>query len=296
MRFVCLSGYCGAGIAELDRLAVMGSDPSGGVDPIAAIIVDTVQGEGGLNVASYGWLRALSDTARRLGALLIVDDIQAGCGRTGTFFSFERAGIVPDIVCLAKSYQRAWSPMSLLLIRAEHDVWSPGEHNGTFRGNALAFATATAGIRLWEQGEMDGLERNGTILADWCGELADEIAGALRPKGIGMMRGLEFRDPAAAQRAASGAFGKGMIVECCGPQDEVLKIMASLNIGSELFREGLARVSEAVGEALARGSSRSEDPQSPFAMPGSERDEVPLDPYDNRRDAVAGAELAHSVA
>jgi diaminobutyrate-2-oxoglutarate transaminase len=289
-------GYCGAGIAELGRLAVMASDPSGGIDPIAAIIVETVQGEGGLNVASCDWLRALSETARQLGALLIVDDIQAGCGRTGTFFSFERAGIVPDIVCLAKSISGLGLPMSLLLIGPEHDVWSPGEHNGTFRGNALAFATATAGLRLWEQGEMAGLEANICNLAVWCGELANEFAAVLRPKGIGMMQGLEFRHPDQAQRAASGALRKGVIVECCGPHDEVLKIMAPLNIGSELFREGLARVSEAIGEALAGGSARSGRSQSQPATPDSEGDEAPLDPYDNGRDAVACAELAHPVA
>lgn len=96
-------GYRGSGLGELDRPEAMANDPSGGLDPIAAFVVETVQGEGGLNVASNEWLRNLCEKTKALGALLIVDDIQAGCGRTGEFFSFERAGLAPDIVCLAKS-------------------------------------------------------------------------------------------------------------------------------------------------------------------------------------------------
>ncbi len=119
-------------------------------DAPAAFIVETVQGEGGLHVASVAWLRQLAGLARRLGALLIVDDIQAGCGRTGPFFSFERAGLNPDIVCLAKSIGGLGLPMALVLIKPHHDAWAPGEHNGTFRGNNLAFACASAALGLWE--------------------------------------------------------------------------------------------------------------------------------------------------
>ena len=112
-------------------------DPSGGIDPPAAIILETVQGEGGLNVASPQWLQRIATIARQHGALLIVDDIQAGCGRTGTFFSFEGEGITPDIVLLSKSLSGFGLPMSVVLIRPDLDVWTPGEHNGTFRGLSL---------------------------------------------------------------------------------------------------------------------------------------------------------------
>jgi diaminobutyrate-2-oxoglutarate transaminase len=142
-------GYRGAGIAELDRFEAMVIDPSGGIEPPAAFIVETVQGEGGLNVASAQWMRRLAALAEKLGALLIVDDIQAGCGRTGRFFSFERAGIVPDIVCLSKSLSGIGLPMALLLLRPDRDVWNPGEHNGTFRGNNLAFVAAAEALELW---------------------------------------------------------------------------------------------------------------------------------------------------
>ncbi|MFK4496118.1 diaminobutyrate-2-oxoglutarate transaminase [Bradyrhizobium japonicum] len=169
-------GYRGAGVADLDRFEVMACDPSGGVDPVAAIVVETAQCEGGLNVASVDWLRHLSAIAKRLGALLVVDDIQAGCGRTGTFFSFEKAGIVPDLVCLAKSVSGYGLPMSLLLLKPEHDVWSPGEHNGTFRGNSLAFVTAAAAIDLWKGGEMASLPRNADVLSEWTARLSETIA------------------------------------------------------------------------------------------------------------------------
>src|SRR5690625_2911933 len=121
-----------------------------GVDLPAGIIVETVQGEGGINAASMEWLQGIEKIARRFGILLIVDDIQAGCGRTGSFFSFEPAEIEPDIVCLSKSIGGYGLPMSLTLFKPEYDVWEPGEHNGTFRGNNLAFVAATEALSYWE--------------------------------------------------------------------------------------------------------------------------------------------------
>ena len=116
---------------------------------VAGVIVETVQGEGGLHTADFGWLRRLAECCQRHDVLLIVDDIQAGCGRTGTFFSFEPAGIEPDIICLSKSISGSGLPMSLTLIRPDLDIWSPGEHNGTFRGNNEAFVTATEALNWW---------------------------------------------------------------------------------------------------------------------------------------------------
>ena len=123
--------------------------PDGELGEVAAVIVETVQGEGGLYAASVAWLQRLEECCRRHGALLIVDDIQAGCGRTGTFFSFEPAGISPDIICLSKSISGSGLPMALTLIRPELDLWLPGEHNGTFRGNNAAFITAAAALDWW---------------------------------------------------------------------------------------------------------------------------------------------------
>lgn len=284
---IAYDGYGGADERELARFEAMALDPSGGVDPVAAILVETVQGEGGLNVASRKWLVALAGTARRLGAVLIVDDIQAGCGRTGPFFSFERAPIVPDIVCLAKSISGYGYPMSLLLMRPELDVWAPGEHNGTFRGNSLAFITAEAALELWTDEFASGIRARSDILSDWCSSLAGEFPESLKVKGIGMMQGLEFADPGCAAAAADSASRSGIVIECCGPRDEVLKVMAPLNIEPDLFRSTLASLADSIRRVLYRSDE---------AVPRLERDEAVLDPHDDCRDAVTGAELPHRVA
>jgi diaminobutyrate-2-oxoglutarate transaminase len=279
-------GYCGAGVADLLQFEAMASDPSGGIEPVAAFIVETVQGEGGLNAASSDWLSKLAGVARRLGALLIVDDIQAGCGRTGGFFSFERAGIVPDMVCLAKSIGGYGFPMSLLLMDPAIDVWVPGEHNGTFRGNTIAFATAAAALDLWTPEFEAGIGERSALLEKWCGAMERLWPGEVRRKGIGMMRGLEFLDPAAAAEVAAAAIRAGVIIECCGPRDEVLKVLAPLNIDLDLFANGLNVLTDAISGALAR----------PDAIAVLEGNEAFLDPYDHGRNSVVGAELPHGVA
>ena len=131
--------YFGDMLNTAEMMEKMLSDPSSGVDSPAAIILETIQGEGGLNVASAAWTQQIQLIARTHGALVIVDDVQAGCGRTGDFFSFESLGILPDIVCLAKSLSGYGLPMAMLLLKEEHDVWQPGEHNGTFRGPNYSF-------------------------------------------------------------------------------------------------------------------------------------------------------------
>ncbi|CAM5717698.1 Diaminobutyrate--2-oxoglutarate transaminase OS=Streptomyces alboniger OX=132473 GN=ectB PE=3 SV=1 [Streptomyces alboniger] len=131
-------------------------DQGSGLNQPAAVIVETVQGEGGINVARTEWLRKLADVCERWDMLLIVDDIQMGCGRTGAFFSFEEAGITPDIVTVSKSISGYGLPMSLCLFKPELDVWEPGEHNGTFRGNNPAFVTAAAARGVLDRRPGDG--------------------------------------------------------------------------------------------------------------------------------------------
>lgn len=153
-------------IDTLRHLRTLLEDGSSGVDLPAAIIVETVQAEGGVNVASDKWLRGLAKLTKELDILLIVDDIQVGCGRTGGFFSFERAGIKPDIVCLSKSLSGFGLPLSLVLLREELDVFEPGEHNGTFRGHNLAFVTARAALeRYWQDDELTKSVREKAAIA-----------------------------------------------------------------------------------------------------------------------------------
>ncbi|MGH3424567.1 MAG: diaminobutyrate--2-oxoglutarate transaminase, partial [Nocardioidaceae bacterium] len=207
------------------------TDSGSGVEHPAAVIVETVQGEGGLNAARSSWLRGLADLCARHEILLIVDDVQAGCGRTGTFFSFEEAGIVPDIVCLSKSISGYGMPMALTLFRRELDRWEPGEHNGTFRGNNPAFVTATAALeRFWTD---SSFAEDVRVRASQLHEGLDKIAGRYEGatvRGRGLLAGIAFPDDATAGEVAAAAFERGLLVETSGPESEVLKVMPALTI------------------------------------------------------------------
>ena len=221
-------------------------DSGSGVDKPAGIIVETVQGEGGLNAARAAWLRGLSELCKKHDILLIVDDVQAGCGRTGTFFSFEGAGITPDIVCLSKSISGFGLPMALTLFRPELDAWTPGEHNGTFRGHNPAFVTAAAALETyWADGKFqqqvgarivqlhEGLER-----------IASSVEGAA-VRGRGLLAGVVFPDPDTAGKIAAAAFDRGLLVETSGPESEVVKVMPALTISADELDRGLDILIEA---------------------------------------------------
>ena len=244
-------GYFGPGIDTAALLEQRLSDPSSGMDAPAAILVETVQGEGGLNAASPEWLREIARIAKAHGALLIVDDIQAGCGRTGGFFSFEGMGFTPDIVTLAKSLSGMGLPFALTLFRPELDVWSPGEHNGTFRGNNHAFVTATSAIRhFWtDETFLADLARRGERL----GERLDQIARrhGLSTRGRGMMRGIDMGSGEIAEAVTTACFDRGLIIETSGAHDEIVKVLAPLVIDDEALDSGLDILEQCVGDALS---------------------------------------------
>ena len=221
-------------------------------DPAAAVIVETVQGEGGLHAASLEWLRQLEECCRRHGTLLIVDDIQAGCGRTGTFFSFEPAGISPDIITLSKSISGLGLPLALTLIRPELDIWRPGEHNGTFRGNNAAFVTAAAALDRWRD---DSLEREvrrkaARVQAELEAIAAEQesLRGSVR--GRGLLQGLHTPVPGLAEQIAGAAFERGLLVETSGADSDVVKLMPPLTIDDAELTQGLQILVQAVSAAL----------------------------------------------
>ncbi|MGJ7908256.1 diaminobutyrate--2-oxoglutarate transaminase [Actinopolyspora sp. H202] len=227
-------------------------DSGSGLNAPAAVIVETLQGEGGINDTRAEWLRGLSELCRRHGILLIVDDVQMGCGRTGPFFSFEQAGIEPDIVCLSKSIGGYGSPLALTLIKPEHDVWEPGEHNGTFRGNNPALVTATEALRqYWSD---DELERATLAKGERVGEALRELGAdypGLLSKGRGLARGLGFAEPEMAGKVSKAAFDRGMILETSGPSDEVVKVMPPLTISEDELERGIRIIQDAVRSVLA---------------------------------------------
>lgn len=222
-------------------------DSGGGLNHPAAVIVETVQGEGGLNVARIEWLQALAELCRRRDILLIVDDVQMGCGRTGRFFSFEDAGIVPDIVTLSKSISGYGLPMALTLFRHDLDVWSPGEHNGTFRGHNPAFVTATKALdTYWQTASFaeDTLSKGEQIR-----ERLEKIAAAypgISARGRGMAQGLKFEDKPKASAVCRSAFERGLLMETSGPSDEVVKLLPPLTTSEADLDDGINILAESI--------------------------------------------------
>ncbi len=245
--------YFGPDVDTIAMLRTLLDDASSGLDHPAAVIVETVQGEGGVNVASAQWLQRLQQVCRERGILLIVDDIQIGIGRSGRFFSFEESGIEPDIVTLSKSLSGYGFPMSLVLLRPELDVWKPGMHSGTFRGNSVAFVGAVAAIReYWEKpGFEQHIDHRAGLVADRLAKMAGERPDEFSSRGRGLLQGLACTDPAIAKAISRESFARGVIVELSGAQDEVLKLMPTLTGEDDLLVKGLDVIEEAADTVLS---------------------------------------------
>lgn len=247
-------GYFGDGSDTAEQIDQMLCDPSSGVDAPAAFIVETVQGEGGLNAASFEWLRKIEKIARRHGALFIIDDIQAGIGRTGSFFSFEPAGVKPDIVTLAKSLSGYGLPMALTLIRRDLDIWKPGEHNGTFRGNCHAFVTATSALAtFWRDKAFEkDIARKAEIVQKRFDDFAERHSGKIAGvKGRGMMLGVDVKTTAAAAAIVKECFANGLVIETSGPRDEIVKCLAPLTISDDELQHGLTVLEQALAKTFS---------------------------------------------
>jgi diaminobutyrate-2-oxoglutarate transaminase len=248
-------GFLGPGIDTMDVIEGMTRGCGSGLAPPAAFIVETVQGEGGLNVAGGAWIRRLERLANELGALLIVDDIQAGVGRAGSFFSFEDLGISPDIVVLSKSLSGIGTPFSVVLLRPDLDIWEPGEHNGTFRGNNLAFVSASAAIRnYWSDKAFNNeVAARAKYLADGLADVVRKAPdGDVRVKGKSLFVGLEFSKPSMATSLSAAMYDRGVIVETCGHQDQVLKFLPPLTVSEDELGEALTALKRSIESAVVR--------------------------------------------
>lgn len=248
-------GDLGRNVNTLDYLEAFLEEPGSGMERPAAIIVETIQAEGGVKVASYEWLRRLEALTRRHEIVFIVDDIQVGCGRTGTFFSFEDAGISPDMICLSKSISGFGLPMALLLIRPELDIWQPGEHTGTFRGNNLAFASASEALDCYWQDEAfaESILKKSELVTRLLREIVDSHGEARAwVRGRGLIQGLGFDVKGLAQEVARIAFERGLIIETSGSRSEVIKLLPPLTIDEEDLQDGIARINDSLEAALGR--------------------------------------------
>jgi diaminobutyrate-2-oxoglutarate transaminase len=226
-------------------------DSGSGLNHPAAVIVETVQGEGGVNVARPCWLRGLAELCARRDMLLIVDDVQMGCGRTGPFFSFEEAGITPDIVCLSKSIGGYGMPMSLTLFKPELDIWEPGEHNGTFRGHNPAFVTATAALdAYWSDNQLEKqtLHKGDQVQAALSDIVRENPRLGASFRGRGLVWGLTFADRSLASAVCARAFELGLLLETSGPESEVIKLLPPLTVTPDELDEGLAVLGRSVRE------------------------------------------------
>lgn len=250
------AGYLGEEGDTLAYLETVLDDAGSGVDKPAAIVLETVQAEGGVNVASDEWLQRLEKIARARDIVLIVDDIQVGCGRTGPFFSFESAGIKPDMVTLSKSLSGYGLPLAVVLIRPDLDQWDPGEHNGTFRGHNPAFVTGATALDFWRD---DTLQKETLRKAELVRRHLDKIAGAheeiTEVRGRGLIQGLAFSGEDTANKISAAAFERSLIVETAGAGDEVLKLLPPLTTSDADLEKGLGIIAESVSEVLAKRSA-----------------------------------------
>jgi diaminobutyrate-2-oxoglutarate transaminase len=192
---------------------------------------------------------------------LIVDDIQAGCGRTGTFFSFEEAGIEPDLVCLSKAIGGLGMPMSLVLIKPELDLWKPGEHTSTFRGNNLAFVAATEALTYWEDASFGrDIVRKGEMTRTRLEEMAQRHPDVVKGvRGRGLINGLHLSPPEMGRLVVEAAFRRGLVIETVGPLSDVIKLLPPLTIEEVNLERGLKIIADALDEVVANGPSAHQE-------------------------------------
>lgn len=245
----CVGCNLGCGLESVDKLRAMYADSSSGLEAPAAFLVETIQAEGGVKVASKEWLQATQKLAHDLGALFIIDDIQAGCGRTGNYFSFDGMDLDPDIVNLAKGIGGFGTPMAMNLIKPEHDKhWQPGEHTGTFRGQGLSF---TAGIEALSYFEDDTLMKEVRKKGQQMREHLEKLAashgnGGFQARGRGMMQAIDVGDGETAKQISARCYENGLLVGACGTGGRALKLIPPLTIPQADLDEGLGILEDAI--------------------------------------------------
>ncbi len=256
VTFMPFDNYFGPDVDTAKYMRRFLEDGSSGVDLPAAIILETIQAEGGVNVASEEWLREIEKICRDFDILLIIDEIQVGNGRTGRFFSFEKAGINPDVITLSKSIGGGL-PLSFVMLKPELDQWKPGEHTGTFRGNNLAFVASAELLSYWENDDLTkAVDYKEQILREELEKIVKkypELNAGVR--GYGMIFGLHISDTGFCSDVSSEAFERGLIIELAGARDDVLKFLPPLIIEEDLLKDGLKIIDESIGAVLEKRQS-----------------------------------------
>lgn len=243
---------------ELDTVAYMErliTDDHSGVEKPAAIVLETTQADGGIYALPTEWLQRVRALCDKHDILMVVDDVQVGCARTGWFFSFERAGIVPDIVTLSKSIGGYGMPFAVTLLKPELDAWKPGEHNGTFRGYQLSLIAAKAGLEYMLNEHVEaGVREREQIVAKFMRDEIGVIDSRIETRGIGLLWGVDFGgfEGDVSKKVLDEAFKNGLIVERVGRGNAVIKVMPALNVPVETLETGLRILADAVRTVLAK--------------------------------------------
>ena len=253
--FIPFESGGGYKIDSLDYFEHLLQDDHSGIQKPAAVIFETIQAEGGVNVASMSWLRRLKGICKRNGILLICDDIQVGCGRTGSFFSFEEYDIKPEMVILSKSLSGYGFPMSILLLEPQLDVWKPAEHNGTFRGNQLAFVGATTALDFWTDNKLSNtVNEKSKLIEDFLKRKVLALNSKIEIRGRGLIWAIDTSKvpDANASELVKACFNNHLILETCGRNDAALKLLPALTIEDDLLIDGLQIIEQTIGDSLAR--------------------------------------------
>ena len=236
-------------------------DPNGGIPLPAAVIVEMIQGEGGVVAADPEFVRRLRRLTRELGVPLVVDEVQTGCGRTGTWFAFEQYDIEPDVIVASKALSGIGQPVAIILYDERLDVWAPGAHTGTFRGNQLAFAAGAAAVRIVRRDDVLGNVRARAA------QIAQHLEG-LRThpwvhdvRGRGLMWGIELADPVdgrpgrLAERVQARCLAEGLIVELGGRDDRVVRLLPPLNVVAEVVDVACSILLDAIHRTVPAGAT-----------------------------------------
>ena len=253
----------GGGVEAIDAYRAALDDPSSGLRPPAAFLVEVIQAEGGVHVNSERWLKAIQDLARDVGSLFIIDDIQAGIGRTGSFFSFDEMDLDPDIITLAKGLGGYGTPIAMNLNRPEvDDHWTPGAHTGTFRGQGLSFVAGTQALSYFEDDTlMTKVRTNGELMRDRLEQIVEANPGRdWEVRGRGMMQAIDTGDGAFAKQVQAEAFANGLLIGPCGSGGRVLKLIPPLTIPDDDLAEGLDILEKAIQTAAADGAAAGDTP------------------------------------
>jgi diaminobutyrate-2-oxoglutarate transaminase len=245
------------GVRCLEYLERSLRDPLGGVPLPAAVILEVVQGEGGVIPAPTDFVQGVRRLTSELDIPLIIDEVQSGCGRTGTWFAFEQHGIVPDVIVASKALGGAGMPIALLLHDRRLDAFGPGAHTGTFRGNQLAFAGGVCFARILRRDDLLAHAREqGAIALAALDALARQHDIVAEARGSGLMLGIELIDPSSGGPNSRAAYlvqrtclENGLIVELGGRGDAVVRMLPPLNVSRTTLDQALEILSGAIATA-----------------------------------------------